>query len=121
MSDFSTDNYMITQIASFDLPVTFALSLGIIHLKPAGAYSRISTFEFSTSFPIFEILQSTIGFRNAIEKDKNKKFSLYFGTSVTLLENYIIDFRAESYNYSEWDFLTDYSDIILRATLQAAW
>jgi hypothetical protein len=121
ITDFRTTSFMFTQTASFDLPVTFAASLGIIQLKPYGAYSRINTFDFSASFPVFEIIQGVIGFRNAIEKDKNKKFGLYFGSSVTLLDNYVFDFRAESSTYSEWDFLTEYSDIILRATLQATW
>ena len=120
ISDFSTDNYMLTQTASFDLPVTFAGSFGIIHLKPAGFFMRITTFDLSASFPVFEIFQSTLGFRTAVEKDNNKKYGFYLGTSVTLLESFILDLRAEQSTYTEWNFPTQYSDSVVRISIQAA-
>ncbi|MBZ0200205.1 MAG: hypothetical protein K8H86_10080 [Ignavibacteriaceae bacterium] len=120
INDFSTGNYMLTQTASFDLPVTFAASLGIIHLKPVSAFSKITTFDFSASFPVFEVVESLLGFRIAVEKDKNKKFGLYAGASVSVLDNINFDLRLEQATYSEWDFLTEYSDLIIRFTLQAA-
>ena len=121
IADFSTDNFMVTQTATFITPLTFAGTFGIIHLKPAGDYSRITTFDLSASFPIFEIVQSTLGFRIALEKDKNKKFGLYGGASVSILDNYMFDVSVEQSTYSEWNFLTEYSDLVLRATIQAAW
>jgi hypothetical protein len=121
IADFSTDNYMLTQTASFNLPVTFIGTFGIIHLKPAGDYTRITTFDLSATFPVFEIVQGTLGGRTAVEKDKNEKFGVYVGASASLLENVTLDIRAEQSTYSEWNFATDYSDFVLRTTIQATW
>jgi hypothetical protein len=121
IADFSTDNYMLTQTASFDLPVTFVGTFGIIHLKPAGNYTRISTFDLSATFPIFEIVQGTIGGRTAVEKDKNEKFGVYVGASASLLENLTFDIRVEQSTFREWDYSTEYSDFVLRTTIQATW
>ena len=41
--------------------------------------------------------------------------------AVSMLENVTLDIRAEQSTYSEWYWLTDYSDLILRAVLQANW
>jgi hypothetical protein len=120
INDFITDNYMITQTATFDLPVTFAASLGIIHMKPGGAYNKIGTFDFSALFPIFEMFQSIIGFRTAVEKDLGKKFGLYFGTSVNLLEKYSAELRLEKPTYTDWLTNNSYSDAIVRFSLQAS-
>ncbi|MFH1198397.1 MAG: hypothetical protein V1720_22030 [bacterium] len=120
-ADFSTDNYMLTQTAAFISGLSFAGSFGIIHLKPVGVFSRITTFDISSSFPVFEVVQGTIGFRTAVEKDKNNKYGVYANASVSLLDWFSLDVRVENSTYNEWNYVTEYSDTVLRTTLRAAW
>jgi hypothetical protein len=122
IADYRTDSYMLTEAVSFTFPVTVSASFGLIQSKSALGYGRINNFDVGVSGSLMENWSGTVGMNVAVEKNRNKRTSLYVSSNISPFQGIGIDVRAERNVYSEQQAtLGDYREFIFSATLTAQW
>jgi hypothetical protein len=121
-ADFSTNSYTITEGVSFKIPLTIAGSFGIINSKPPGTSSKITTFDLSGSYLLFDVWENSVGFNSAVEQNMNNRNGFYLSSSLALWGAVRLEVRAEQTTYTELgDSINNYNESILKATLDVTW
>ncbi|MCX6150577.1 MAG: hypothetical protein NTX22_08655 [Ignavibacteriales bacterium] len=118
LSDYRTNSVSVTEAISFDKPISFAGTWGIIKTTSPYYYSNINSFDFSINAAFMEFLSNTLGLNIAYEWSANKKTGVYLNTAISILENINLNARLEETVYKDLvDTSLNYNELIFNVVL----
>jgi hypothetical protein len=117
-SGYSSHSFTLSEVLSFDIPLSFSVSFGAIHSDYVNDYSRIFSFDMSAVYTLEDIWTNSIGFSTGVEKDKNRKRTAYLTSTVNIVKNVSVELRAEKNLYTDWNTgLNNYDEFLLRGVV----
>jgi len=122
ISDFQTNSISVTEAVSFNKPISFAGTWGLIKAESPAINSNINNLDLSVNAAFIEFLTNTLGFNIAAENSLNKKTGLYLNTTVSLWKNINLNARIEETSYK--DLVNDslnYNELLFNIALNASW
>jgi len=122
LSDYKTSTVSITEIISFNNPLSFAGTWGIINTNSTSLYSTINSFDVSVNAAYTEFLSNTLGLNIATENSINKKMGIYFNTTYSPLKNINLVASIEGTEYKDLvDVTSNYNELTFNIILNVGW
>lgn len=119
---FGTTTITINEAVSFPFPLTLSGTYALTQSKALNLYSGIVTVDLNGSYQWAEGIQTSVGGTKSVERNNNKKVSLYAGSVLTLYGRFSLDLRAEHSSYTDWRNRTgNYSELVVQAGVVATW
>jgi hypothetical protein len=136
-SNYRTNSISVTEAVSFNSPISFAGTWGIIKTaSPSvvvqnagspgsvspGIDSNINNIDLSVSAAFNELLTNTLGFNITAESAVNNKTGFYLNTVWTLWKNINLNARIEQTTYNDLvTSLSNYDELLFNVTLNVRW
>ncbi|MCL5030853.1 MAG: hypothetical protein M1480_17730 [Bacteroidetes bacterium] len=142
LSDYKTNSFSVTEAVSFNNPISFAGSWGLIKTTspnplslyagsssvgspvsiPSTTISTINNFDLSVNAAYTEFLSNTLGFNLASESTLNKKTGLYLNATYSIWKNINLNARLETTAYKDLlDSSLNYNELLFNFTLNVGW
>ena len=122
LSDYKTNSFNVTEAVSFNNPISFAGSWGVIKTTSTGLYSKINNYDLSVNAAFTELLSNTLGFNIAAESTVNNKKGLYLNTTYTPWKNINLTARLEESTYKDFaNSALNYNELIFNVMLNVKW
>lgn len=122
LSDYKTHSFNVTEAISFNNPISFAATWGVIKTTSSGLYSHIDNYDLSVNAAFTEFLSNTLGFNIESERSINKKTGLYLNSTFSPLKNINLTARIEGSNYKNLsDNTLNYDEVIFNLALNINW
>ncbi|MBI4535183.1 MAG: hypothetical protein HY708_02820 [Ignavibacteriae bacterium] len=119
---FGTTSITFNEAFSFSFPLTVSGTYGLTQSKALDLYGGIVTVDLNGSYQWTEGIQTSLGGTTSVERNNNKKVSVYAGSMLALFEGFSLDVRAEHASYTDWRNRTNnYDEFVFNAGLVAAW
>jgi hypothetical protein len=122
INDYQILSFIISNDLSFvNYPLSFAGSIGYT-FNNAINKSHILSFDLSSSYTFFNIMNTSLGFNYTSERNKNHKIGIHFSTSLPIWEIGELYLRAEQNFYREKIFEYGNNDeLILNISISKDW
>jgi len=122
INDYKILNFIVSNDLSFvKFPLSFAGSVGYT-FNNAINKSHIFALDLSSSYTLFKIMNTTLGFNYKSERNRNHKIGIHFSTSVPIWELGELYLRAEQNFYREKIFEYGNNDeLILNISFSKDW
>lgn len=147
LSDYKTNSFSVTEAVSFNNPISFAGTWGLIKTTspnplslnassssagspmsipsspiPSNTISTINNFDLSVNAAYTEFLSNTLGFNLASESALNKKTGFYLNTTYSMWKNINLTARLETTAYRDLlDNSLNYKELLFNVTLNVSW
>lgn len=122
LSDYNTHSFNVTEAVSFNNPISFAGSWGVIKTNSTGLYSHIDNYDFSINAAYIEFLTNTLGLNIEAERAVNKKTGIYLNTTYSPLNNINVTARIEESTYTNRaDNSSNYNELIFNLAMNVNW
>lgn len=138
LSDYSTNAISVTEAVSFNNPLSFACTWGLIkttfpsplsanagsplQAMQSSAKSTINNFDFSVNADYLENLSNTLGINIESERLLDRKTSVYLSTSYTFLRNFNFNMRIETSTFKNYaDSTANYNELTFNLVLNVNW
>ncbi|MCE7933753.1 MAG: hypothetical protein DYG96_04070 [Chlorobi bacterium CHB2] len=126
--DNTANGVNLSQSFGFLFPLSLSASVGLndqeLIFGGASTITKTTTMEFSGSYTLFDVWQSTLGVSLAVQKETDDKTGFYLSTSFPVWVLGTMEIRAEKniYKYTADPFAQqDYDEMIFRASLISNW
>jgi len=117
-SDYHTSSISVTEAITFDLPISFTGTWGLINTRSPLVDSDINNLDFSVSESFIDHLSNTAGYYIAYEWGLNEKTGIYLNSALSVWEKMSINLRLEGTSYKDIkDDSQSYSEFKLLAML----
>jgi hypothetical protein len=122
LSNYRTNSISITEAVSFNKPVSFAGTWGLIKTASPLLNSDINNIDFSVNVILSEYLSSTLGLNYTAERAINKKTGFYLDTAISPWNNITLNARLEESTYKDLvDNSFNYNELLLKVVLNVSW
>ena len=122
LSDDNTNSISITEAVSFNSPVSFAGTWGLIKTSSPLFNSNIDNLDLSVNAAFSEFLNNTIGINIASERSMNKKTGIYVNTTYTPLKYLNLSARLEETTYTSLtNSSTNYNELLFNLVVNVTW
>jgi hypothetical protein len=122
LSDYKTNSINVTEAVSFNNPISFAGTWGLIKTASTSLNSDISNYDLSINASYTELLTNTLGLNIASENSVSHKTVLYLNTTYTPLKNINLTARIEGSAFKDLlDTSLNYKELIFNLALAVNW
>ena len=122
LSDYKTHSINVTEAVSFNNPISFAGTWGVIKTNSANLYSHIDNFDLSINAAFIESLTNTLGLNIESERNVNKKTGLYFNSTYSPLKNINLTARIEGSSFrNRGNNNLNYNEVIFNLAMNVNW
>jgi len=122
LSDYRTNSFNVTEAISFNNPISFAGSWGVIKTISTAPYSHIDNYDFCVNAAFTESVTNTVGLNIEAERNTNKKTGIYLNTTFTPLRNINLTARIEESTYTNRaDNSLNYNELIFNLAMNINW
>ena len=122
LSDYSTNSISITESVSFNSPVSFAGTWGLIKTSSPSFNSNIDNLDLSVNAAFSEFLNNTVGINIASERSVNKKTGVYLNTTYSPLKYLNLSAKLEETAYTSLtDSSTNYNELLFNLVVNITW
>jgi hypothetical protein len=122
LSDYKTNSFNVTEAVSFNNPISFAGTWGVIKTNSSNLYSHIDNYDLSINATFIESLFNTLGLNIESERSINKKTGIYLNSTYSPLKNINLSARIEESNYKNLaDNSLNYNELIFNLALNVNW
>jgi hypothetical protein len=121
-SYYESNSLMLSNMLSFNTPLTVGVTLGLIESRAMQGYGMIRTADLNGSAPLGEIFSVGAGISIAFERDRNERFGFHANTTVALTTWLDFDLRLERTSYNEFLFHDgSYREVLASASIMSRW
>ncbi len=121
-SGYTSNSLTLSEMLSFQIPLSFSVSFNLSHSDYVNDYSRILSFDGNVSYTLLDIWTNAFGVAISDENRKNKKTYIYLSTDFNLVKNVSVNIRAEQNLYNDWIARTNnYDEFMLKGTVVTNW
>ncbi len=129
ISDFDLSSITLGHSVSFSFPLTVSASVGLIKQNSTikdFQQINITNIDINANYTLFDVWNLNAGINLANEKNASTRTGFFFGTTVPIWKIAVFDLRAEKNTFSTINtnagqFLADFNETIVRATLSKSW
>jgi hypothetical protein len=122
LSDYRTTSISVTEAVSFNKPVSFAGTWGLIKTASPALNSDINNIDFSVTSMLTDFLSSTLGLNHTSESAINKKTGFYLNTAISPWNNITLNARLEGSTYKDLvDSSLNYTELLFNVVLNVKW
>lgn len=122
IGDYNTRNFVAFETISFKFPLSLSMGYSFTKTKSSDIITNLNSVDFSGGYTFFDKWQNSAGINYSKESAGNKKFGIYFSSSIPISSIGTFDLRLEKNLYKDLIASTNnYDEFLLRATLSSNW